>query len=142
MDLLEAVADKEAVNRAAQYIRERDPHATIWYVGFWGFQFYADRARMKPVIPGVSRLRQGDWLIVPGDRVLQQKIRSDSTRAQLVNSLRVEDVVPLSTKLRYYGGKTPMEHLSGPRASVRMYLLTADFAPATEKLVPEGPGSY
>ncbi len=132
VDLLEAKADKEIVDRAARYIRERDPRASIWYVGLWGVQFYADRAGMKPTIPGVSRLRRGDWLVVPGDRVLQQRIEIDADRARLMDSISVEDVVPVSTKFRYYGGRTPMEHLSGPRASVRIYLLTADFTPLHE----------
>ena len=142
VDLLEAMADKEIVDRAARYIRERDPRASIWYVGFWGVQFYADRAGMKPTIPGVSWLRRGDWLVVPGDRVVQQKIQIDADRARLVDSISVEDVVPVSTKLRYYGGRTPMEHLGAPRASARMYRLTADFVPMAGKLGPEGSGGH
>ena len=82
-DFWEAETRRRVVQRAAQAIRRQQPDATIWYVGSWGVQFYADEEGMKQVIPAPppqpafmmaqpqadvpeslkpSTLRAGDWL--------------------------------------------------------------------------------
>ena len=38
---------------------------TIWYVGHWGWQWYADRAGFRQYDPDRSALSEGDYLIVP-----------------------------------------------------------------------------
>ena len=66
-----------------------DPRSeTVWFLGHWGFQFYAEGAGMRPVIPGQSRLEEGDWLLITlGFVQAGVKIREESTsRVQLVTT--------------------------------------------------------
>lgn len=131
VDLLDAFAEKEVVDRVAGLVRERETHGRIWYVvGLWGFQFYAERAGMNPVIPNRSHLRQGDWLVIPGESVWQG-IHIDADRTDMVDRVSVDDFLPLSTKHGYYAGRTPMERRDGPRVSVMLYRVGADWVPAT-----------
>src|SRR5207302_1089030 len=77
VDVRDAVAEKEAAESAAIFIRQEDSAARIWYVGHWGFQYYAERAGMMPVVPDDSRLAAGDWLVMPDGDIEQQRIRLD-----------------------------------------------------------------
>lgn len=131
VDLCEAVSQKEVVEEAARWIRQREPGATIWYVGHWGFQFYAERAGLKPIVPNRSRLRAGDWLVIPDQNVAQQSIH-----------LAVGQVNPAHTIARwhllgyrtlpwcYYCGGTPIRGDCEPRISVWVYRAARDFIPA------------
>jgi hypothetical protein len=130
VDVRDAYAEKEAAEVAARYVYQQETAATVWYVGHWGFQYYAERAGMKPVVPDRSQLRRGNWLVVP-DRVDQQRIRIDQKRTDLVVQLTVNDFLPLRTVPCYYSGRTPLEHHEGPRVVVSIYRVTADFVPAT-----------
>ena len=62
----EAEARKEGAEAAADYIRGRDPQGRVWFIGHWGFQYYAEGRGMAPVIPNRSQLHRGDWLVIPG----------------------------------------------------------------------------
>jgi len=135
IDVHDAFAEKRAAEQAARFIREQDPEARIWYVGHWGFQHYAERAGMRPIVPagyaGVtpSVLLPGDWLVKPDERLEQQRIRVDRVRAQSVRVLSQVDVVPLRTVQCYYGGFAPLEHHEGPRIEVEIFRITAPWAP-------------
>jgi hypothetical protein len=130
VDLCDAHAQKRAAEMAARLVRDRDPEAVLWYVGHWGFQYHAERAGMKPVVPDVSRLRAGDWLVVPDDRLEQQWIVIPGpAREEMVWSEPAR--VPWRTVRGYYGGWTPLEHQQGPRLEVRIYRLDADCTPVS-----------
>jgi Dolichyl-phosphate-mannose-protein mannosyltransferase len=130
VDLRDAVAQQEAVAAAVAVPR---PGATVWYVGHWSFQFYAERAGMRPVVPDESRLGPGDWVVGPDERFEQQHIDFDPDRVQLVRELTVRDALPLRTVRCYYGGFTPLQHLAGPRVVVRVGRVTADWVPASPR---------
>jgi hypothetical protein len=38
---------------------------TVWFTGHWGWAYYAERAGMKPFVPGRSKLHEGDLLLLP-----------------------------------------------------------------------------
>jgi hypothetical protein len=132
VDMLDACASKELAEASAAYVRQREPEARIWYVGHWGFQYYAERAGMIPVVPAgsatpASRLETGDWLVVPEPRLNQQTIFIDLVRTEGVIDLVVRDGVPLRTVQCFYGGFAPLEHHDGPRARVTIYRVVAPF---------------
>jgi hypothetical protein len=148
VDLTDARAAKQAAESAAAFVREREPQATIWYTGHWGFQFYAERAGMKAVIPDdlQQRLHRGDWLVVPEPRFEQQDIRLQSDQVELVAEVSIVDTLPLRTVRCFYGTGTgvPLEHHPGPgeegsgrpgsgwpRFSVKIYRVRVDFVPGT-----------
>lgn len=134
VDLTDAFAEKRAAEDAAAYIRQQDPDARIWYVGHWGFQHYAERAGMAPVVPGGFRvepslLRRGDWLVKPEWRLNQQMIRVDPERTARVKVLRIQDWIPLRTVQTFYGGFVPLEHHQGPRVVIEVYRVQEDWVP-------------
>jgi hypothetical protein len=130
VDMLDARAEKLAVAETAQEIRNRDEHGAVWYVGHWGFQYYAEQAGMKPVVPGASRLRRGDWLVLPGEPVDRQEIDIADDRSERVLVVSVDDALPLRTVVNYYGGNVPIEHRDGSRLEVEVRRVTADWVPA------------
>jgi hypothetical protein len=148
VDMHDAFAEKRAAEAAARFIRNQDPTGRIWYIGHWGFQHYAERAGMEPVVPsgvpgrlrklGISEstLHPGDWLVkpVPDTRPDQQRIRVDRVRARFVVSLPTEDPVPvpLRTVQCFYGGFCPLEHHEGPRFLVEIYRVTENWVPESD----------
>jgi hypothetical protein len=137
VDVHDAFAEKRAAEQAARFIREQDPEARIWYVGHWGFQHYAERAGMQPVVPdgysvAPSVLMPGDWLVKPDERLEQQRIRMDASRAQSVRVLSQADFLPLRTVQCYYGGFAPLEHHDGPRLNVEIWRITAPWSPRSQ----------
>jgi hypothetical protein len=141
VDLTDAFAQKRAPEAAAQYIAEqidgdRSTDPTIWYVGHWGFQFYAERLGMKPVVPDLSVLRSGDWLVVPEERWEQQQIIIDPDAAHEEREIAIEDALPLRTVRCFYGGYVPLEHHKGPRIRVTIYRITAPWTPLAPRPAP------
>jgi hypothetical protein len=141
VDLRDSWAPKEAVTAAVQFIREEDSNARIWYVGHWGFQYYAEKAGLRPVIPGPDPkwqpLCRGDWLIVPDSRWEQQFLTLDAAPVQEIAAFRIADYLPLRTVRCFYGTDRgiPLEHHEGPRMTVTVYRVVDTF-------LPEHPGIH
>jgi hypothetical protein len=146
LDWRGACAQRQAAEEAAGWVRDHGG-GTAWYVGHWGFQFYAERAGLHPVVtayqrpentgliripfPPPSLLRKGHRLVVP-DPLNQQGLYLDQTKLTLEGRLTVEASLPLRTVPCFYGGRTPLEHHEGARLEVRIYRVTEDFIPAPE----------
>ncbi len=128
VDRLEATAQRDAAVGTAELVRSTDPAARIWFLGHWGFQHYAVREGMHPVIPDSSLLAAGDWLVVPG-RVHLQEVRVREDQVSRVDLLEIEDSWPLATNLGFYGGSTPLDHLDGPRQQVQIFRVRTSFVP-------------
>jgi hypothetical protein len=126
VDLGEAFAQKQAAEEAAELLRGQ--HGTVWYVGHWGFQYYAQRAGMRPVVPGISQLRKGDWLVVPHKRLCQQAIQIPENALAWVHQLSIHDSLPVRTVAGYYGSRIPLETHAGARMTVAIYRVTTDFS--------------
>ncbi len=139
VDLIDARAQQSAAEAAASWARQQGGRGTVWFVGHWGFQFYAGRAGMVPVVPDYPRregsiplpppsvLRRGDWLVVPDARQNQQQLHIPEDRTEAAQEIPVEDALPLRTVMGYYGGSVPLDHHQGPRRAVTIYRVTADF---------------
>ncbi len=128
VDRLEATAQRDAAVGALDHVRSIEPDGRIWFLGHWGFQYYAERAGMQPVIPDTSLLAPGDWLVVPG-RVHLQEVRVREDQVSRVGVLDIEDRWPLATNLGFYGGSTPLDHLEGPRQHVQIFRVRKSFVP-------------
>jgi hypothetical protein len=129
MDVRDAFAQKQAAERASQAIGQTVAGSRVWYVGHWGFQFYAERAGMMPVIPDTSDLHAGDWLVVPDARIDQQRIVVSTEALSRYRDLVIDDVLPWRTMVAFYGGDVPLEHCTPPRLRVTIYLVDRDFVP-------------
>lgn len=143
VDIGEALSHEVGVEEAARWIRRREPGATIWYLGHWGFQFYADRAGLKPVIPGESRLRAGDWLVIADDRVDRPTIHLAPGDVEPVHILGRWPRLGYRT-WSYYSGSVPIHGDHELQISVRIERAARDFIPAGPPLAPgsrDGPAS-
>jgi Dolichyl-phosphate-mannose-protein mannosyltransferase len=119
VDVRESRAQAKAAHQAAQWIHRRDPQATIWYMGTQGFPYYAERDGMKRLIPKVTVLEPGSWYVTDGTFVRDEHQLFPSSSP--LHILEIGDALPLRTQLCYYASGTPLEHLSGPRAVIRIY---------------------
>jgi hypothetical protein len=140
LDLREAEVQCAAAADAAAWIRQQG-NGRVWYVGHWGWQFHAESNGMEPVIvayepapgsvplPRPSRLRAGDWLVVPDERVHRQSIELDAAHLREEVVLWYADGIPLRTVPCYYAGIAPVEHHDGDRLRVQVYRVTSDFTP-------------
>ena len=130
LDAREAWAEKWGAERAAAWLAGRGGH--VWYVGHYGFQYYAESNEMRPTYTGAppeESPRKGDWLVRPDGRVGSQVLDFDSPALREVKKLTLDDPVPLRTVSCYYCGRTPLEHHEGPRMAVRIYEVVADYDP-------------
>jgi hypothetical protein len=139
LDWWEARVQQVAAERAAAWAAEQGASSeggekpTIWFVGHWGFQYYAGAAGMRPlsVPPRTAREcpRPGDWLVRPDDRVSRQDLDFDDPALEEVAWLRWDDDVPLETVVCFYSGRTPLRRRAGPRFVVRVYRVARPFTP-------------
>jgi hypothetical protein len=141
LDWQGARVQQEAAESAAGWVREHGG-GTAWFIGHWGFQYYAERCGLRPVVtqydppegsiafPPVSRLRAGDWLVMPDSRLTAQGLRLEEDKLRLEAWLVIAAPVRLRTVPCFYGGRTPLEHEEGEGAlEVQIYRVTADFTP-------------
>jgi hypothetical protein len=146
VDIVEARTEQGAIEEAARRIREEGDGGTVWYVGHWGFQYYAERAGMRAIsaydadsgpipLPPRSALKQGDWLVLPqyrwtGDRfaagVHKQPYRPDPERTVYQFDVVMDDPVPLQTIMTYYSGFAAVQHHDGPRLQVEVRRVLQD----------------
>jgi hypothetical protein len=148
VDCRDAVVEREAAEAAARWIRTQQPDAVIWYVGYWGFQFYTERAGFRQVIPwydgakeavgmpSPSVMHRGDWLVAPGAGIPQQHLGLDASTVDVVKRLEITDRLPLKATPGYYNGKMAMEHLAGPRMEVVIARLKRDIIAARSGVMP------
>ena len=134
LDAREAYAEKWGAEASSAWIAGQGGNGRVWYVGHYGFQYYAERSGMVPAYtasePAESlRLQPGDWLARPDGRVASQVIDFDSPALHEVKTLTLDGCIPLATVSCFYCGRAPLEHYEGPRITVRIYQVTADFKP-------------
>lgn len=139
VDYLEARAEQQAAFAAAERIRKEHPQVTIWYAGYWGFQYYAEKCGMKQIVPlqdsdgesptlrPPSQFHAGDWLVIPDESIPQQEVRLDESTLETKGQIAIgDDGIPLSTVIDYYAGAVPLRHHSGPRIVLRLFRVTDD----------------
>jgi hypothetical protein len=139
VDYLEARAEQQAAYEAVQRIRQEHPQAVIWYTGYWGFQYYAEKCGMKQIIPvshtgeetsmllPPSRFHRGDWLVIPDENIPQHELNLDRPELEAEGEIALDDRIPLATLMNYYAGWLPLRHRSGPRIVLRLFRVNDDF---------------
>jgi dolichyl-phosphate-mannose-protein mannosyltransferase len=133
LDAWEAYAEERGAEQAAAWVAGHGGGRT-WYVGHYGFQYYAERCGMIPAYaapdPAESPLlRAGDWLVRPEPPVASQEIDLGTPALREEVLLIFDDPVPLRTVSCFYCGRAPLEHHEGPRLTVHIYRVVEDFRP-------------
>jgi hypothetical protein len=133
LDTYDAFPEKVIAERAAALVGERDPQARVWYSGRWGFQYYCERAGMRPAVAGRTELMPGDYLVLPVFPDPKRFYRPGSVHAlradpggaaELVAGLNWDDPLSAQTNPNFYGGTEPVVGRDQPRLRVRVYRMT------------------
>jgi hypothetical protein len=128
LDVRDAQAQQQAADEAADYVQRRGG-GRVWYIGHWGFQYYAEHRDMKPAYVGCGKIEPGDWFVVPDEAHNQQAIKVDLHKVIEEQVVVVQDPVPLRTVANFYGGAVALEHHEGPRMRVHVYRVVEGFFP-------------
>jgi hypothetical protein len=142
LDTYDAFPEKVLADRAAAVVAPRDPQARVWFSGRWGFQYYCERAGMRPVVAGQT-LMPGDYLVLPvfpdAKRVYGREsvhtLRADpGDAAELVAELVWDDALSAQTVPNFYGGIDPVVGRDHPRLRVRVYQFRQQWAVGSGQL--------
>ena len=132
-DFADAVAVRDAVARASLRLEELGAgtgRGTVWYLGHWGFQFYAERAGMQPVVEGETRLHRGDWLVVP-EGVSKPMIRAPGASPR-PEQFEIRSASPWSTHPWAYMGPLPIAPRADAQVRVSLHRVLRGFVPPRE----------
>jgi hypothetical protein len=106
----------------------------VWFVGHWGFQYYCERAGMKPLVPGETVARAGDFVVIPAypDAGFHRPYAGFTVREPVWEGDEVavtawEDWLMAQTVPNFYGGMNPVAGRDHPRLRVRVYRLRVDW---------------
>jgi 4-amino-4-deoxy-L-arabinose transferase-like glycosyltransferase len=131
-DWREAFAEKQAVAAALKRIGPLPAGATVWHTASWGFQYYAEDAGIKLLIPEhtsdgstpptPTRLHAGDWLLLVDVHIPQEWVHPPEDAARVVDSVEISDGLTLDA-LHFYSGRAPLEHRDRNKPRVRVTLV-------------------
>jgi hypothetical protein len=134
IDTQDARPEKECAEAAAAMTCERPETSTVWFAGHWGFQYYCERAGMKPLVAGVTRMRAGDFVVLPAypDGGFNRphagfEVVEPVREADVVGAVVWDDWLRARTVPNFYGGVAAVEGREHPRLVVRVYRLREDW---------------
>jgi hypothetical protein len=136
VDLHEADAARQAAMRSAEVARGLATQGTTWFSGTWGFQFYAQRQGLEPLLPGVTWLKRGDVLVLAQQPLKRVDLHLESAPVMAQQVVVVQDHLPWQTVVCYYSGRTPLRHQEGPRIRVTVYRVLEDFVAVGQGEMP------
>ncbi|MBX9580417.1 MAG: glycosyltransferase family 39 protein [Gemmataceae bacterium] len=128
LDTWDAYPEKVLAERAAEVVRDRPPALQVWYAGHWGFQYYSERAGMRPAFRG-QLLAAGDYLVLPLHPDPDGFYRPDSVNGWLLPPADAERLAELvwddwlcaTTIPSFYGGPNPVVGRDHPRLRVGVF---------------------
>lgn len=99
---------------------------TVWFIGHWEFQYYAEAAGLVPVVPDVSFLARGDWLIIPLG-VDRQPFHLPPQTVIGPADFEAFNVWPWSTLPAFYSGPVPLRRQPETQLQILIYRIDAGF---------------
>jgi len=127
VDCLEGRACVVAVERTVAYAQQHAPAANVWFCGGWGFEFYAVRAGMRPLLEGNSEVEKGDLIAIGSIDGGEEPWFEQTDLMAEVTEIGVGDPVPFSLLFQYYCGRRPMDGQPGHRFVVWILRATESF---------------
>jgi hypothetical protein len=131
LDWWEARVRQQAAYEAAATIRSYDPGSPIWYTGHWGFQFYAEKSGMKPVIADGDPLRARDWLVLTLTGQDKQLVWFPPGVFDRFKEIAPDDHIPFSTIGLYLAG-APLTYHTGSRVDIGIGRMNYDCTAASD----------
>jgi hypothetical protein len=130
VDLDDATVFMNQAMNANDLIHQEDPLARVWYLGSWGFKYYADQAEMLPAIPDGTTLHAGDWLVVAMEN--QNPTISFPHDAIAAKVLLSEPWKSSRTVLPLYCGDQPMARRTAAAATTSVFRIKTDMQLTTD----------
>ena len=136
VDTFDAMPEEAAAVQAAEVVAAERPTGTTWYVGHWGFQYYCERAGMRPVVAGRTRLEAGDFLVLPlfpDEKGFWRpfpgwiRIHPPADAVELLAEMTWNDRLSAQTIPNFYGGVDPLVGRDHPRLRVAVYRVLRAF---------------
>jgi len=124
IDIENGGIERDAVAAIDAQIRDANYGGTVWFLGHRGWQFYAERAGWRPVDPGFTVVRSGDWLVVPDAEFGGARVTIPPS-ADPVGEIQFWSRLPLGTIPYYYGTNAAVRKREGPFMTVALYQMTA-----------------
>jgi len=130
IDYYEATVSRSAAATAGERARPTTPEGSGWYTGHWGFDYYANLAGLRPLVPDHSLVRIDERVVIPAT-VARQRIETDSPEFERVGEIDWDDPLRLTTVMGYYSGRFPMRHRKAPRFTLSLHQAKEDVVPRT-----------
>jgi len=128
-DRADADLEPQAIEAAIRWVRSQPSGSDIWFVGHWGTQEAALTNGCRPLIPGQSSIRAGDWLLQAPAWVSQPQVRLDEGTWELQTTVVIERCWPFRTLPPFYGGDQVIEVWPAPMIEMRVYRCRRDGVP-------------
>ncbi|MCC7398726.1 MAG: hypothetical protein IT455_16785 [Planctomycetes bacterium] len=134
IDFIEGRAWVSAATGTVDYARRLDPQAKVFFTGGWGFEFYAPRAGMAPLLRDVTTVQRGDFIAVGSIDGDELPWFEWSGKMEKVDELAFgTDGLPLSVQQNYYSGRRPLDNQATARFFVFVFRAVESFS--TRELV-------
>jgi hypothetical protein len=122
VDLDDAWAERHTVDRVQQTVRDAGG-GSIWYLAtnWGGFQYYARRAGLRAVVPGRSQLARGDWLVIPWNIEVKNRLTLADSCLDRGETMAWGRRLPVSTREAFYHGTRPLRRAEDGWRAATLY---------------------
>ena len=128
VDFAEASLQRRGARRAVARCSESGSKS-VHFLGHWGFQYYAEAAGARPLIPDrPPRVEAGDCVVLPTG-VDRQEVLLPQSSLQPLEQARYDGPAGWSTGHGYYGGSLALSRRRGPSLRVDVHQVVAPFDP-------------
>jgi len=134
LDLREAWAQREALETAARQSLAPADSEGRWFIGHWGWQFYAEQLGWKPLIPDRSELKEGDFVLMADGidgPLMGPPAGSLDDYYETLAEVVIDDPIGWRTIPTYYHGVAALEAKQGPRVTAKALRVRKAHVPVT-----------
>jgi len=122
VDLDDARGERAAVDRVREIVSARGGGSIYYLSTSWGgFQLYAPGGGLRPVIPNRTRLSRGDWLVIPWNVQVRNRLTLPDSCVSLVQAVPWGRRLPISTRDAFYHGTRPLRRPEADWRSADLY---------------------
>ncbi|HET9326179.1 MAG TPA: hypothetical protein VFQ05_05340 [Candidatus Eisenbacteria bacterium] len=109
VDLDDAQSERKTPARVRDLVAARGGGSIYYLSTSWcGFQFYAPREGLHPVVPGRTNFSRGDWLVIPWNVQVRNRLTLADSSVAFVEVVPWARRLPISTRDAYYRGTRPL----------------------------------
>jgi hypothetical protein len=125
VDFDDAWSERRTVDRIQHSVLEMGGGA-IWYIAtsWGGFQYYAPRAGLRPVVPGRSWLERGEWLVIPWNVEVKNRLTLADSCLDRGLALDWGRYLPVATREAFYHGTRPLRRVEDSWRGGTLYRVT------------------